>query len=213
MPAKKKSKRAGSIIFRIVLIVIAGLTVGFAVFSWNASGLVGNQLPMPFGFGVSVVMSSSMEPVLHVNDLVFVKEADTYQKDDIIVFQDGGMLVIHRIIEIGEDTVTTQGDANNAADEPISPDVIKGKLLFKIPFIGAIFKFIKTVPGTLLILAVAVFFLYRSRAKERASDNKELDDIVREIHRLREQQAASDDAASASESEPSSEKKGSHLRD
>lgn len=188
MSEKKKKKRVGSIIFRIILILIAGLTVGIGVFSWNASGLVGNQLPMPFGFGVSVVLSPSMEPVLNTNDLVFVTEQDDYKVDDIVVYQEGSMLVIHRIVSINDDTgtVITKGDANASADDPISKEDIKAKLAFRIPFVGLIFKYLKTVPGTLIVLAIAIYFLYKSRRKEQEADREELDDIVDEINRLRE---------------------------
>ena len=199
---KKKNKRVGPIIFRIVLIIIAGLTVGIGVFSWNAAGLVGNQLPMPFGFGVSVVMSPSMEPVLHTNDLVFVSEQDSYNVDDIVVYQDGNMLVIHRITDIDGDKVITKGDANNAADDPISMEDIKAKFSFRIPFVGVIFKYLKTVPGTLLVLVLAIFLLYRSRQKERDKDREELEDIVEEIKRLRSlQNGSGSDEEKAEESE------------
>lgn len=210
MAEKKNNKRVGSIIFRIVLIIIAGLTVGVGVFSWNAAGLVGNQLPMPFGFGISVVMSPSMEPVLHTNDLIFVTEQDSYELDDIVVYQEGKMLVIHRIVSIDGDTVITKGDANNVSDDPISIEDVKAKLSFRIPYIGLIVKYLKTVPGTLLVLALAIFLLYRSRQKERESDREELDDIAEEIKRLRESlannaanaEASVDTESNDTESEP-----------
>lgn len=185
MSSSKKKVRIGSVLFRIFLIIIAGLTVGVGVFSWNANGLVGNQLPMPFGFGMSVVMSSSMEPVLKINDFVIVAEQDEYEVGDIVVYQDGGMLVVHRLVEDQGEKVVTKGDANNAVDMPIPKDQIKGKMVFRIPSVGVIVKFIKSVPGTLMILAVAVYLLYRSRRKERVSDQQELEDIVAEISRLR----------------------------
>ena len=202
--ASKKNKKVLSAIFRIVLIVIAGMIVGYGVFSWNASSLVGNQLPMPFGIGASVVMSSSMEPNLHVNDLVFVQEKDDYQVDDIIVFQEGNLMVIHRVIMIddGAGTVTTKGDANNAPDDPIETDRIKGKMVFRIPFIGIIVKYIKTVPGTLLILFLAIFLLYRSRQKERTADMEQMDSIVEEIRRLQELQNGSQDGAEQTSASP-----------
>ena len=130
-------------------------------------------------------MSPSMEPVNHTKDPVFVTEQDSYNVDDIIVYQEGKMLVIHRIVNIDGDKVTTKGDANNAADDPITMEEIKAKLAFRIPFVGVIFKYLKTVPGTLLVLVLAIFLLYRSRQKERDKDREELEDIVEEIKRLR----------------------------
>ena len=206
MSEKKKKNRVGSIIFRIVLIVIAGLTVGLGVFSWNASGLLGNELPMPFGFGISVVLSPSMEPTLHTNDLVFVAKADSYDVGDIVVYQEGKMLIIHRIVNIDGDNVITKGDANNSADDPIKLTDIKAKYNFRIPFVGLIIKYIKTVPGTLLILILAIFLLYRSRRKEREMDQKELDNIVEEINRLRALQNESENTSTDDVSGQSSEK-------
>ena len=177
------------------MIVIAGLTVGLSVYSWNAARVVGNQLPMPFGVGASVVLSPSMEPAIHENDLVFVSASDHYDVGDVVVYQDGTMLVIHRIIAIDGDTITTKGDANNASDEPVKLDSVKGKMTFRIPYIGFIFKYIKTVPGTIIVVLLAVFLMYRSRRKEKDKDNAELDDIVSEIRRLQALQQTDQTAA------------------
>ena len=181
---EKKKIRVGAVIFRIFLIVVAGLTVGLAVFSFNASHIGGNQLPMPFGYGASVVLSGSMEPTLAVNDLVFVKAEEDYDVGDVVVYQNGKSLIIHRIVKKDGEEFVTRGDANNADDDPINVSEIKGVMIFKIPFIGLIFKWLKTLPGTLIVLGLAIFFLYRSRRKEKDKDQEKLDVIVEEIRRL-----------------------------
>ena len=203
-PEVKKKSKIKSLIYRIFLIVIAGLTVGLSFFSWNATRVVGNQLPMPLGFGVSVVLTGSMEPTLKVNDLVFITEADEYQENDIVVYQRGNELIIHRIVRIGEGYVLTKGDANNAVDDPITLDMIKGKFSFRIPIIGFVFKMIKTLPGTLLILALVVFLMYRSRSKERRNSDEELEKIAEEIRQLRSQQQA-EASSQADSADPSAE--------
>lgn len=189
-PGNKKKSRIRSLIYRIFLIVIAGLTAGLSFYSWNASRVVGNQLPMPFGFGASVVLSGSMEPSLKVNDLVFVIETDDYQVDDIVVYQNSSELIIHRIVSVDGDQVITKGDANPVSDDPIRMDAIKGRYSFRLPYIGLLFRFIKTLPGTLLILALIVYLMYRSRKKERRNGEKELDQIAEEIRLLRQKQLA-----------------------
>ena len=200
IPTKTKQHKIRSIIFRILLVTIAGLTVGLSVYSWNARQVFGNQLPMPFGFGASVVLSGSMEPTLKVNDLVFIFEQDDYQVDDIVVYQNDSELIIHRIIRVQGDQVVTQGDANNVSDDPINRDQIKGKYAFKIPFVGLVFKILKSLPGTLCILALVVFLLYRSRRKERKVGEEELDKIVAEIKALQAQQTADNNASVSTES-------------
>lgn len=190
MTEKKKKHKVRSLIYRAFLILIAGLTVGLGVYSWNANRVVGNQLPMPFGVGASVVLSGSMEPTLKVNDLVFITESDTYEVGDIVVYQSENQLIIHRIKSISDDKIITQGDANNIADSPIYPNQIKGKFVFRIPIIGFVFKMLKTVPGTLCVLVLVVFLMYRSRRKERKKGDEDLEKIVAEIRALQAQQNA-----------------------
>ncbi|MBQ3417953.1 MAG: signal peptidase I [Ruminococcus sp.] len=181
---EKKKFRVGAAIFRIILILVAGLTVGLAVFSFNANRIGGNQLPMPFGYGASVVLSGSMEPALQVNDLVIVKAQEDYSEGDVVVYQNGNTLIIHRVVKKDGEEFVTRGDANNADDDPIRLSDIKGIMIFRVPFIGLIFKWLKTLPGTLIVLGLAIFLLYRSRRKEKEKDSEQLDEIVEEIRRL-----------------------------
>ena len=126
----KKNKKKFPPVLRLILLVICGAVLGVNVYLANAKSLVGNQMPMPFGYGASVVLSGSMEPEFSKGDLIIVGEADSYQERDIVVFQDGASLVVHRIIEIDGEKIITQGDANNVPDEPIESSVIKGKVVF-----------------------------------------------------------------------------------
>jgi len=185
--------KAGRIAFRAVLIAVISVTLGLGVYNWNAKRVFNNAMPMPFGTGVSVILSGSMEPTLHVNDLVIIREADAYEMDDIVVYQSGSSLVIHRIVGINEEEnkVTTKGDANNIEDGEIPVTAIKGKLSFSIPFIGILIRFMKSVPGVILILAAAAFLMIRSWKKEKEEDNRELDAIKAEIAKLKGEDDAS----------------------
>ena len=188
-------------VVRIVLILLISLVLGLTVYNWNARRLVGNALPMPFGFGVAVVLSGSMEPTLSVNDLVFVspvKDWSTLAEGDVIVYQNEGELIIHRIIELSEDgeTFVTQGDANNIADEPIFRTQIKGKLSFHLPFIGLIVKGLKSPVGIIVILAAAIFLMHESWKGEKKKGDEQVDAIKEEIRRLKEEQEAALKASS-----------------
>lgn len=180
---KGKLKRIG----RIILLSIIGLIIGINLYSWNASTLVGNAMPMPFGWGASVVLSGSMEPALSVNDLVIVREQSEYNKDDIVVYQDGSMLVIHRIISIDGDKVITQGDANNTADKPIEMSAIKGKQVASVPLVGALTNFLKTPTGFILVIIAAIALFEVPYLKERKRANEEQEKIKEEIRRLKEE--------------------------
>ena len=171
-----------SLVRKIILVIIS-VILGINVYLWNANHLLGNELPMPFGFGVSVVMSGSMEPALSVNDMLVISESNTYDKDDIVVFQDGGVLVVHRITSVNGDTVVTKGDANEVADNPISVSEIKGKVSFTLPFVGAVVRVIKTPIGVIVMLIIALLLMELSYKKENKKNNKEEDETVDEIKR------------------------------
>lgn len=169
---------------RIALLVILGAILGFNIYMANANSLVGNQMPTPFGYGAAVVLSGSMEPEFSKGDLIVVKEADSFKVDDIVVFQDTGDLIVHRIIEKDGDTVVTKGDANDTADEPINVSVIKGKVLFHIPYVGTVVSFIKTPVGTICIIALAIALVEIPRRREKQEDDEERRKILDEIKRL-----------------------------
>lgn len=173
--------------FRLLLIVICGSIIGINVYLANANGLVGNQLPMPFGYGAAVVLSGSMEPEFSKGDLIVVKETEQYKQNDIVVFQDTNSLVVHRIINIEGNTVTTKGDANKSADEPIDISAVKGKVLFCIPFVGNAVGFIKTPIGTVCVIAIAIALIEIPRISEKKKDDEERQKIFEEIQRLKQE--------------------------
>ncbi len=171
---------------RLLGYLLISLILGGTAYSWNARRLAGNAMPMPFGFGVSVVLSGSMEPTLSVNDLVVICEQKSYQEGDIVVFQDGYSLVIHRIVSLDGDSAVTKGDANNTCDEPISTAQIKGKLYAAIPAVGVIVRFLQTLPGVIILLGLIVLLLVRSGRQEKEEKNAELEEIRRQIEELRQ---------------------------
>lgn len=181
--SKKKSKFSS--IGRVILLIVISLIIGIRLYSWNAQNLAGNTMPMPFGYGASVVLSGSMEPTLSVNDLVLVREQDSYEIDDIVVYQDGSMLVIHKIISIDGDEVITKGDANDVADKPISASDIKGKAVWHIPVLGALIRFLKTSVGFILIIAAAIALFELPHMRERKKAMEEQEKIKEEIKRLK----------------------------
>lgn len=175
-------------VLRISLLVIAAVIIGLNVYSINASRLGGDKVPMPFGVGVTVVLSGSMEPRLSTGDLLFVVSQDQYNEKDIVVFQTGHTAVVHEIIEIEGDTVITKGMANNTEDDPIQLSQIKGKVVLDIPLVGYLVNIIKTPAGTIILLAAAVLLLECSFRKKKEEDSKKLELIKAEIEALKNKQ-------------------------
>ena len=173
---------------RIVLLVIAGAVLGVNLYSWNAKSLMGNSLPMPFGCGVAVVLSGSMEPTIRIDDLIIVTEQEDYRENDIIAYQSGSMVVVHRIIQVEPDTVITQGDANNAPDAPIRKEMIKGKVVHWIPGAGRIARLLKSPVATVILVGGALLLSELTLRKEKKKDEDELEQIKAEIRRLKAEQ-------------------------
>ena len=115
--------------------------------------------------GAYVIVSGSMEPNIHVYDVIISKKVDpsTLEKGDVITFLSNdtrfyGATVTHRIIQEVDKSkgiFRTQGDANNVSDEALTVgDNILGKVVMRIPQLGRIQSFIATKAGWLIAILI-----------------------------------------------------------
>lgn len=155
------------ITFLLALILCAN------IYTIAARSFGNSRMPTVFGFANAVVVTGSMEPTIHVNDMIIVHSQKDYQVGDIVTYlpKGSGTPVTHRIIEKNGDKVTTQGDANNGADPEIKTEQIVGKVIMTIPRIGAAIQWMSTPMG-MMILVLAGFALVAvtnavSAAKEK----------------------------------------------
>lgn len=156
----------------------------------NAKMLMNDMMPMPLGFGMGVVISGSMEPELSIDDVIFVVKDKSIELDDVVVYQSKGILVVHKVVKIENDQITTRGTANNTDDEPISISDIKGRVLFSMGSMGKIINFIRTPFVAIAILLLAVFLLYKSyqaEASKKDEKDERIEEIRREIMRMKEE--------------------------
>lgn len=179
---KAKQKKRG--VLRAVLFVFISLVLGLGIYAFNAQNLTGNAMPMPFGVGMGVVMSESMEPELYKDDFIVVVKRKDYSVGETVVYQDRRLLVVHEIIRIEGDMVVTKGKANNDEDDPISMTAIKGEVVLSLKGVGKAVNFIKSPVVTLVILALSFFLLIKSYETEE-SQADELSEIKKEIERLK----------------------------
>jgi len=192
MRKNSKWRKISGTVTRIIFLALVGIIAGTSLYSWNASRIAGNSLPMPLGYGCAVVLSGSMEPELSVDDLVIIKQTDTFNEKDVIVYQSGKSLVIHRVVSIDGDTVITKGDANNTNDSPISRDAVKGTLVCAIPYVGVITRAISSPIGVVCILALALILLELSYRRERKQDDDDIEKIKAEIRALKQEAQQND---------------------
>ncbi|MBR1802457.1 MAG: signal peptidase I [Clostridia bacterium] len=127
-----------------------------------------NETPSMFGIKTYVIISGSMKPELDIGDIVIVKSAkiEKLQVGDIISYRQGQSVITHRITEIileGEQVqYKTKGDNNNTEDSgTIGFELIEGKVIKKVPFIGNIALMLQ---GKISIVTIAIiFYIYIAR--------------------------------------------------
>ncbi len=135
----KKEKQKGSslnknIFSKITVIVLLMLLV---LIVYLTSGL--------FKYSAISIGSGSMEPNLNIGDVVIYEaissDYDNLTEDDILVYKKDGIVIVHRVNEIinNSDNIQfiTKGDNNDDPDEWIveEKDII-GKVILKVKYIG-----------------------------------------------------------------------------
>lgn len=181
-------KTTGQRVLRIVIIVCIAVFLLCNLYLLNEKTLRGNVLPMPFGFGTAIVLSGSMEPALSVDDLIIVMQHNDYQIGDVVVYQSGNSLVVHRIVAMEGNTVTTQGDANNAPDSPVDLALVKGKVVDHVKNVGRVVRLLKSPVVAFGLMALAIYLLESSFRKEKSQENDEIQKLEEEIQRLKQAQ-------------------------
>jgi len=171
---KSKIKKVLSIIANIILVllIIVGIIVGIAL------------LPINNNYKLLAVTSGSMEPAISVGSLAIIKPASVYQTGDIITFGKPNAIsdketTTHRIQSISEQNgtkiYTTKGDANNTADsQTVTEKQIVGKYRFSIALLGYLLKYLKTLPGLILIIVIPATIIIYEEAKKITREAKEI---------------------------------------
>ena len=137
--------------------------------------LVFSMLPIKNNYKILAVTSGSMSPTISMGSLVVVKPNEQYKVNDIIAFNPPDATreneyVTHRIVDIdeagGSSLYTTKGDANNVSDaQKIWASRIKGEVLFSIALLGYLLFYAKTLPGLIIVIALAAVIAYEEIKK------------------------------------------------
>lgn len=138
------------------------LLVTFNVYNFVSIKLLHKDLALVNGYAVLEVISGSMEPTIKVGDLIVINtNEEKYGLGDIITFRDiNGSFVTHRIINIEDNVMVTQGDANDSPDEEMSVSSIVGKYEMRIPGAGKLMTSLKNPLVMILILAIGIIICF-----------------------------------------------------
>lgn len=155
---------------RAVAGVVQAAVVGVVVLVLLAAVVV----PGLTGWVPLTVLSGSMEPAIPAGSQVVVvplEAADVadVQLGDVVTFMPlpgDPTLVTHRVVgrAFGSDgsvELTTRGDANDAADEPVLAEQVRGVVRYHLPYVGRLATLLsgdqKDVGVTVLALALIAF--------------------------------------------------------
>ena len=159
-------------ILHITLTILIIAILPFIVFT-----LITSKSSIIAGIQSFVVLTGSMQPAIPAGSIVYTRktrlsarQAQNYEKGDVITFRHGNVIVTHRIYakiaKVNEKNAKevfyqTKGDANKTVDQGLTAQKdILGKSIFYVPFIGRLVLFLKTFPGyALLIIFPTAFFI------------------------------------------------------
>ncbi|MFA6423545.1 MAG: signal peptidase I [Patescibacteria group bacterium] len=137
-----------------------------------------------FGIRLYSVQSGSMEPTIKTGSMVIAQSMNTYQIGDIITYydrEDTKKTITHRIIQKTENKgitqIITKGDANNTADSiPVTPNLVVGKVVLTISFLGYLVGTAKTTIGFIILIVIPITIIVYEELK---NIHKETKNIVR----------------------------------
>lgn len=190
-------RRFGNIARRVVLVLLAAL-LGLAAYHASAAGIARNDLPMPFGVGLATVESNSMRPAFSRGDLLVVRRADDIETGDVVVYRDPTIgLVVHRVVALDGELVTTQGDANNTADTPFDRNSIVGSVALVLPAMGTVVEALRSPLGVVALIAVLLAVVELPMRRRQDADERHRDELRLQIAELkRARSEAADDEGS-----------------
>lgn len=120
-------------------------------------------VPMLLGYKLIGIETGSMEPVLHVGSLCYVKKADIIHENDIVTYftgEDNDVLVTHRVIGVNIDgSYELKGDNSNMVDKnKVTDENIIGVTKYNVPYGGYLIKYLSTVSGKVTV-SIAIVIL------------------------------------------------------
>lgn len=168
----------GFVVFVIIMSVLIFIT---------AQSKFTGQEPSLFNHKLYIVDSGSMSPTIKQDSMIIVKELSSQEVEagDIVTYygHNKSSRVTHRIMETqnnGEFFIT-RGDANESDDPlPLEGEKVIGKVVYVIPFIGSIFRFLSTKYGIALLITIAIVWIVLPKFfnKEKEKSNEENNDPI-----------------------------------
>ena len=148
-----------------------------AVLSMVVSLLIWSLLPAVIGWTPRVILSGSMEPRIHVGDVIVTREVPTATlvKGQVLTVKDPdhpGITRTHRMVRRdAEGLIVTRGDANRQADSShVSDDAVLGMGVIRVPYVGRPMYWVAernwlALGSTLALLGLCLYVAFPAQAE------------------------------------------------
>ena len=115
-----------------------------------------------FGYTFFQVATGSMSNTIEIGDVIIVKITEEIEENDIIVYEEEGSYITHRLISKNGEELIAKGDANNSEDKPIKLEQVLGKVEIIIPKLGMWRDIIMTpeIIGLVIVVIVLLSFVF-----------------------------------------------------
>ena len=147
-------KQLSKTLVKVILVTL----LSYNLYNFYCIKVLKHDLATVNGYGILEVITGSMEPTIHVGDLIVIDtETKDYQVNDIVTFYDvDGSFVTHRIMAINEDKVVTKGDNNNTNDEEMAKSKIVGKYVTKMTGLGKVLSSLKSPIVMVVVMLIGI---------------------------------------------------------
>ena len=187
---EKKNKLLTVILWSIFGLIVLPLFLGSATIVIQSNSNK-KTVPSIFGYMPMIITNGSMEPKIHVGDLIFSKnvDVDSIVEEQIISYWDptnSNQIVTHMVSKIeekdGRRYFTTVGIFTGSLDPVVVPEEnVLGVYVFSLPVVGNAMLFAQTPLGLVIFLLVPLGVLLIYDTIRRQSKDEKKDEEIRKL--------------------------------
>lgn len=174
----KNKKVVSKIIDNIlnVLIVLFAIFLLISMYTVIQVKVLKNEYSNFFGYSLFEVQTGSMHGTIEAGDWIIIKGTKDVKVGDIITYRNGSDYITHRVRRAYGGTYVTQGDANNAEDDPIDQSQIVGKVVKTLHGFGILRKTIFN-PAVIILLIITLYLFNLTFKTSKSKLDMKLEEI------------------------------------
>ena len=163
-------KKFLNILGKVILIILIGTLVYVSYMKF-----IKKEKVIRIGdYAILIVLTESMEPTIHENEMILIQKCDNYDLDDIVTYSDlDEALITHRIVQIDEYSFIAKGDNNHISDKNASLKNIYGKVIFHSKILGIFILYYLKFVILIFVIVVLSTYILKKVMEANSYENKE----------------------------------------